>query len=433
MKEPVRSREMFARARNLMPGGVNSPVRAFKAVGSTPLFIEKASGAKVYDVDGNDFIDYVCSWGPLILGHAHPEVVQAISEAAVLGTSYGAPCEKEIEVAQLICEAIPSIEKVRMVNSGTEATMSAARLARAYTGRSKILKFEGCYHGHADTFLIKAGSGLLTAGIPSSPGIPQEFSSNTLISTYNDIEALRSMFQKAGQEIAAVIVEPIAGNMGLIVPETEFLLEMRQLTQEYGSLLIFDEVITGFRTCYGGYQNLVDIKPDLTTLGKIIGGGLPVGAYGGRDEIMSRVAPEGDVYQAGTLSGNPLAMAAGAATLRILRDSNTYEYIADLGHFLVETLEERFKVGGIECQINHLGSMFSIFFSNQQIKDFASVLSCDTGRYAKFHYELLKAGVYFPPAQFEVSFISAAHSRYDIAYTAEVIEKAVQAVIQGEN
>ncbi len=429
MKDPARSREMFATARKLMPGGVNSPVRAFKSVGSTPLFIEKARGAKVYDVDGNSYIDYVCSWGPLILGHAHPEVVQAICDAAVLGTSYGAPCEKEIELARLICEAIPSIEKVRMVNSGTEATMSAARLARAYTGRNKILKFEGCYHGHADTFLIKAGSGLLTAGTPSSPGIPQEFSGNTLVSAYNDTEALKRVFQKAGEEIAAVIVEPIAGNMGLVVPETEFLQEMRRLTQEYGSLLIFDEVISGFRTCFGGYQNLIDIQPDITTLGKIIGGGLPVGAYGGRNDIMSRIAPEGDVYQAGTLSGNPLAMAAGAATLKILRDSSAYEYTADLGRLLAGTLQEKFEAGGIECQINNLGSMFSIFFSNQKIKDFASVISCDTGRYAKFHYEMLQAGVYFPPSQFEVCFISTAHQRSDIEYTAGVIEQAVQGII----
>jgi glutamate-1-semialdehyde 2,1-aminomutase len=290
VNEILKSKQRFAEARKVMPGGVNSPVRAFKAVGLDPVFIDRAQGSRIYDIDGNSYIDYVCSWGPLILGHAHPEIVQALCQAAERGSSYGAPCEKELELAQAISEAIPSIEQIRMVNSGTEATMSAVRLARAFTGRDKILKFEGCYHGHADSFLIKAGSGLLTAGVPTSPGIPRDYAQNTLVAEYNNLDSLQTVFEEWGPDIAAVIVEPIAGNMGLIVPDTVFLMELRKITEDYGTLLIFDEVISGFRTCYGAYQNLIDIKPDLTTLGKIIGGGLPVGAYGGRRDIMERVA-----------------------------------------------------------------------------------------------------------------------------------------------
>jgi glutamate-1-semialdehyde 2,1-aminomutase len=425
MNEPVISKELFTRAQNLMPGGVNSPVRAFKAVGLAPLFIDRANGSRIYDVDGNEYIDYVCSWGPLILGHAHPQIIEAISVAASKGTSYGAPCEKEIKLAELICEAIPSIEKVRMVNSGTEATMSAIRLARAYTGRDKIVKFEGCYHGHADSFLIKAGSGLLTSGVASSPGIPKEVVVNTMVSPYNDAEALDKLFLQWGNEIAAVIVEPVAGNMGLILPDKEFLLKARQLTEHYGSLLIFDEVITGFRTCYGAYQNIVDIKADITTLGKIIGGGLPVGAYGGREDIMSRVAPEGDVYQAGTLSGNPLAMAAGAKTLEILKKSDIYQYIADLGDTLVEGIKKMLGTYGRGLQINRLGSMFSLFFCDHEVKDFASVMKCRTDNYAAFYRLMLQQGIYFPPSQFEVCFISAAHTKKDIELTLAAIEKSL--------
>ncbi len=425
MNDPIKSREMFARAQELIPGGVNSPVRAFKAVGLDPLFIEKAKGSKIYDIDDNEYIDYVCSWGPLILGHAHPDIVRAICRAAELGTSYGAPCEKEIELAQLICEAIPSIDKVRMVSSGTEATMSAARLARAYTGRDKILKFEGCYHGHADSFLIKAGSGLLTAGVPTSPGIPVEYAGGTLVSSYNDIESLEEIFELSGRDIAAVIVEPIAGNMGLIIPENEFLVELRRITEQYGSLLIFDEVISGFRTCYGGYQNLIEIEPDITTLGKIIGGGLPVGAYGGRQDIMDRVAPEGDVYQAGTLSGNPLAMAAGSATLRLLKNNDYYTYINDLGQYMVNGIKKVLTSCGLEYQINHLGSMFSLFFTNRQVKDYGTAVSSDTKRFAKFYRTLLSEGIYFPPSQFEVCFISAAHTLKDIDRTVSAIEKGL--------
>jgi len=425
MNNPVKSKELFTAAQKLMPGGVNSPVRAFKAVGLDPLFIEKASGSRIFDVDGNEFIDYVCSWGPLILGHAHPDIVQAICRAAERGTSYGAPCEHEIELARLICEAVPSMDKVRMVNSGTEATMSAARLARAYTGKDKILKFEGCYHGHADSFLIKAGSGLITSGVPTSPGIPAEFAVSTLVSRYNDIEALKNVFKEAGEEIAAVIVEPLAGNMGLVVPDKKFLVELRRITKEFGSLLIFDEVISGFRTCYGGYQNIIGIEPDLTTLGKIIGGGLPVGAYGGKKEIMNMVAPEGDVYQAGTLSGNPLAMAAGAATLNILKNSRCYEYINELGTLLLEGIKSIKASHGLECQINHLGSMFSLFFTRKEVRDFDTVVSCDTAQYARFYQALLREGIYFPPSQFEVCFISTAHIKSDIEKTVQALEKAM--------
>lgn len=425
MNDPIKSRERFAKAQELMPGGVNSPVRAFKAVGLDPLFIEKASGAKIYDIDGNEYIDYVCSWGPLILGHAHPEIVAAICAAAKLGTSYGAPCENEIVLAELICEAIPSIDKVRMVNSGTEATMSAARLARAYTGKDKILKFEGCYHGHADSFLIKAGSGLLTSGVPTSPGIPKDYAGGTLVSRYNDIDAVQKVFDQSGKDIAAVIVEPIAGNMGLIVPEKEFLLKLRSITEQYGSLLIFDEVISGFRTCYGGYQNLIDVKPDITTLGKIIGGGLPVGAYGGREDIMARVAPQGDVYQAGTLSGNPLAMAAGAATLNLLKNNDFYTYTQELGQYMVKGIKNSLLSCGLEYQVNHLGSMFSLFFTDCKVKDYGTALNSETQIFAKFYKALLNEGVYFPPSQFEVCFISAAHTLEDIDKTVSAIEKSL--------
>lgn len=430
MNDPIKSRERFTRAQEIIPGGVNSPVRAFKAVGLDPLFIEKARGSRIYDIDNNEYIDYVCSWGPLILGHAHPEIVKAICQAAELGTSYGAPCEKEIELAELICDAIPSIDKVRMVNSGTEATMSAARLARAYTGRDKILKFEGCYHGHADSFLIKAGSGLLTSGVPTSPGIPIDYTGGTLVATYNDINLLEEIFELSGRNIAAVIVEPIAGNMGLIIPDKEFLLQLRKITEEYGSLLIFDEVISGFRTCYGAYQNLIGIEPDITTLGKIIGGGLPVGAYGGRQDIMARVAPQGDVYQAGTLSGNPLAMAAGSATLKLLKNNDYYSRINDLGQYMVKGIKETLISCGLEYHVNNLGSMFSLFFTRQEVRDYGTAITCDTRRFAKFYRTLLNEGIYFPPSQFEVCFISAAHTSEDIDRTLTAIEKGLYESMQ---
>ncbi|MCX5780895.1 MAG: glutamate-1-semialdehyde 2,1-aminomutase [Firmicutes bacterium] len=423
-----KSEQLFNRAKKYMPGGVNSPVRAFKAVGMNPLMIKKALGSKIYDVDGNQFIDYVCSWGPLILGHSHPEVVQAICAAAQNGTSYGACCEQEIELAQMICEAFPAIDKVRLVNSGTEATMSAVRLARAFTSRDKIIKFEGCYHGHADSFLIKAGSGLLTSGIPNSAGVPKAFIEQTLVCKYNDLESVKKAFMQSGPNIAAVIVEPIAANMGLVTPNPGFLEGLREITRLYGSLLIFDEVITGFRIGYGGVQTETGIGPDLTTLGKIIGGGLPVGAYGGRREIMDRVAPSGDVYQAGTLSGNPLAMGAGIATLKRLQSPDFYARLAVQTICLTDRLQDIFSAHGVECTINRSGSMFSIFFTEQRVFDYESVLSCDTAKYARFFRGLLQAGIYFPPSQFEVCFLSGAHSQDDLDKTAEAVHIALNTI-----
>lgn len=426
-----RSEELFARALKLMPGGVNSPVRAFQSVGLNPLFIRQASGSKIYDVDGNEYIDYVCSWGPLILGHSHPQVVEAICQAAQRGTSYGAPCEGEIELALLISEAIPSMERVRMVNSGTEATMSAIRLARAYTGRNKIVKFEGCYHGHADAFLLKAGSGLLTAGVPSSPGVPENVVQDTLVARYNDLDSVKKVFQEWGREIAAVIVEPVAGNMGLVPAELEFLQGLRSITELNGSLLIFDEVITGFRICYGGFQNYCNVTPDLTTLGKIIGGGLPVGAYGGRKEIMERVAPSGDVYQAGTLSGNPLAMVAGATTLKILKDNEWYDRLEVMSYVLTTQLRSVFEEHDLYYSINRLGSMFCIFFTEDDVDNYEAVMSCDTQKHAQFYREVLKEGVYLPPAQFEVSFVSCAHDLEDVDKTIAAVNRALDRIAQG--
>lgn len=424
-----RSAAMFDEAQRLIPGGVNSPVRAFKAVGMNPLFIEKAYGSRVIDVDGNEYIDYVGSWGPLIIGHSHPQVVKAVQDAAVMGTSYGAPCPAEIALARLVTEAFPSIDKVRMVSSGTEATMSAVRLARAFTGRSKIMKFEGCYHGHGDSFLIKAGSGLLTAGVPSSPGVPKELAELTLIASYNDLESVRKLFKEQGSEIAAVIVEPIAGNMGLVLPEPGFLLGLRDLTSEYETLLIFDEVISGFRICFGGYQNMVGVKPDLTTLGKIIGGGLPVGAYGGSREIMDRIAPEGDVYQAGTLSGNPVAMAAGLATLQFLRDEPPYHRLEEGGRLITDGITASLEKRDCSFAINRIGSMFSLFFTGRKVRGFDDVMSCDTELYARFYRALIREGVYFPPSQFEVCFISQAHSINDLEETVRAVDRAIDSVL----
>ncbi len=423
-----KSRELFASAEKYIPGGVNSPVRAFKSVGLKPLFIEKASGYKTFDVDGNEFIDYVCSWGPLILGHSHPQVVEAICRAAEKGSSYGAPCQQEIELAQLICEAIPSIDLVRMVNSGTEATMSAIRLARACTGRDKIVKFEGCYHGHADSFLIKAGSGLLTSGVPNSPGVPEAFANNTLVARYNDIDSVEEVFEKSGHEIAALIVEPVAGNMGLVPSRPEFLQGLRKITEEYGSLLIFDEVISGFRACYGAYQNEIGIEPDLTTLGKIIGGGLPVGAFGGKREVMEHIAPLGGVYQAGTLAGNPLAMAAGAETLKILKKEDPYDKMAKMCIFLTEKIKDVFAQRSIDCSINRMASMFSVFFTGNEVVDFESVMTADTEKYALFYREILERGVYFPPSQFEVCFVSSAHDLYAIENTVKIVSEALDKI-----
>ncbi len=417
-----KSERLFNEAQKYMPGGVNSPVRAFKSVGLNPLIINKGYGSRIYDEDGNEFIDYVCSWGPLILGHSRPEIVQAISSAAQKGASFGACCVGEIELAKLICEAFPAMDKIRLVNSGTEATMSAVRLARAFTGRDKIIKFEGCYHGHADSFLIKAGSGLLTTGIPTSPGVPKSFIDQTIVCRYNDLESVKKAFMVSGPDIAAVIIEPVAANMGLINPKPGFLQGLRDITRLYGSLLIFDEVITGFRICYGGVQTELGIEPDLTTLGKIIGGGLPVGAYGGKKEIMDLVAPQGDVYQAGTLSGNPVAMAAGAAALRLLKDIDPYEKIEKLATRLTGYIQGLIESYDLDCTLNQCGSMFSLFFSNGPINDYETVLRCDTRKYARFFQQMLYSGVYLPPSQFEVCFVSDAHTEEDIDKTLQSLE-----------
>lgn len=427
--ERVKSKELFAQAQNLIPGGVNSPVRAFKAVGMDPVFIKSAKGSKIYDVDGNEYIDYVSSWGPLILGHSHPAIVEAIYEAAQHGTSYGAPCKAEIELAELITNAIPSIEKVRMVNSGTEATMSAIRLARAYTGRNKIVKFEGCYHGHADAFLLKAGSGLLTHGVPSSPGVPESVVKDTLIARYNDLDSVIELFEEWASDIACVIVEPVAGNMGLVLPDEGFLQGLRNITENNNSLLIFDEVISGFRLCFGGFQNCCNIRPDLTTLGKIIGGGLPVGAYGGRREIMDHIAPSGNVYQAGTLSGNPIAMAAGVATLRILQNNECYEQLEVMTSSLTTKLQKVFAAHGLNYTINQLGSMFCIFFTDQVVRNYNGVMGSDAEKYACFYREVIKEGIYFPPSQFEVSFVSCAHNLEDIEKTVSAVSRALDKIV----
>jgi len=392
-------------------------VRAFKAVGGTPVFIDRGEGPYLFDVDGNRYIDYVLSWGPLILGHAPRRVVDAIAQQAKRGTSYGAPTELEIQLAEMIIEAVPSIEMVRFVNSGTEATMSAVRLARAYTGRSKIIKFEGGYHGSADAFLVQAGSGVATLGLPDSPGVPPGATQDTLTAPYNQLEAVEALFHQFGEEIAAVIVEPIAGNMGLVLPQPGFLEGLRRLTAEHGALLIFDEVMTGFRVAYGGAQELYGVLPDLTTLGKVIGGGLPIGAYGGRREIMELVAPAGPMYQAGTLSGNPLAMAAGLETLRAINDPTAYGRMAFLADRLVSGIGRAADRAGIPLQRTCVGSMFGLFFTDREVIDYLSAKSADTKRYAQFFWGMLAKGVYLAPSQFEAGFLSLAHSEEDIEIT----------------
>jgi glutamate-1-semialdehyde 2,1-aminomutase len=408
---------LFEEAQKLMPGGVNSPVRAFKAVGGTPPLITRARGSQLDDVDGNKYIDYVCSWGALIVGHAHPQVTAIVKEAVERGTSYGAPTELEIELAQLITQALPSIELVRFVNSGTEATMSALRVARAYTKREKVLKFAGCYHGHADTFLVQAGSGVATLGLPGSAGVARASVQDTLVAPYNDLSAVEDLFNQAPEEIAAVIVEPIAGNMGVVPPKPSFLQGLRRLTMEHGALLIFDEVITGFRVAYGGAQTLYGVKPDLTCLGKIIGGGLPVGAYGGRRQIMELVAPLGPVYQAGTLSGNPLAMTAGIETLKLLQQPAVYTKLEELSDQLARELAAMAARAGVPVQLNRAGSMLTPFFSDFEILDYASAQQADTHRYARFFWGMLERGIYLPPSQFEALFVSLAHTSEDVRST----------------
>jgi len=426
-----KSEALWQRAQTFLPGGVNSPVRAWRSVKGKPLFIERAKGAKIYDVDDHEYIDYVCSWGPMIVGHAHEEVIEAIKHTASKGTSFGAPTEVEVELAEMIVKAFPSIEKVRMVNSGTEATMSALRLARAYTRRDKVIKFDGCYHGHADSFLVKAGSGLATLGIPASPGVPEDLTKHTISLPYNDLSAVEKTFEQIGKEIACIIVEPVAGNMGVVLPEEGFLKGLRRVTQRYGSLLIFDEVITGFRVSWGGAQLHYGIDPDLTCLGKIIGGGMPVGAYGGKKEIMSLIAPQGQVYQAGTLSGNPLAMSAGLATLKILQRPEVYEELERKTKQLTEGIKQAANETGISLQINQIASMFSLFFNKEPVTDYEGVLKSDSDMFIKYFYGMLKRGIYLAPSAYEASFVSLAHTDGDIKKTIEAVYETFEEIKEG--
>ncbi|HPU35873.1 MAG TPA: glutamate-1-semialdehyde 2,1-aminomutase [Bacillota bacterium] len=429
-KEYSRSVTLFKEAAKYIPGGVNSPVRAFKSVGLNPVFISRGEGSNIYDVDGNEYIDYVGSWGPLILGHRHPRVIEALERCLrETGTSFGAPTEIENTLAAMLVAALPSVEQVRLVNSGTEATMSALRLARGYTGRNKIVKFEGCYHGHADFLLIKAGSGALTLGVPTSPGIPPGSAAYTITAAYNNLDQLREIFRLEGSDIAAVIVEPVAGNMGVVPPEPGFLEGLREITSAYGSLLIFDEVMTGFRLAYGGAQEKYGITPDLTCLGKIIGGGLPVGAYGGRREIMEHIAPAGPVYQAGTLSGNPLAVTAGIATLEVLQQPGVYEKLEQSSSELAQGLQKSAREAGIEVSFNRVGSMLCCFFTEQKVYDYSTACTSNTARYAAFFKSMLEQGVYLAPSQFEAAFMSLAHTREQIERTVEASRAAFRAAL----
>ncbi len=424
-----KSSDLFSKSRELIPGGVNSPVRAFRSVGGEPLFISRAFGSKIVDADGNTYIDYVGSWGPMIVGHAHKEVLTAITDIAERGTSFGAPTETELTLAQMVIEAVPSMEMVRMVNSGTEATMSAIRLARGATGRDKIVKFNGCYHGHSDGLLVKAGSGALTLGVPDSPGVPEDYAKNTLISEYNDLDSVKVHFDRNPGEIAAVILEPIPGNMGVMIPAEGFLEGLRNITQKNGALLIFDEVMSGFRVALGGAQELFGIDPDLTALGKIIGGGLPVGAYGGKARYMTQMAPEGPIYQAGTLSGNPLAMAAGIATLNILKRPGTYESLEKTSAALADGLANVNSSLGVDFAFNRIGSMFTTFFTKGPVNNFAGAKSSDTEKFGKYFLGILKEGIYLAPSQFEAAFVSLAHTDEDIARTIEAHEKVLKRIL----
>jgi len=421
------SSTLYSSAKKVMPGGVNSPVRAFNAVGGEPLFIKSGKGSQIIDVDGNKFIDYVASWGPLIYGHAHPRVVEAIIRQAELGTSYGASTELEIELAEKVVSAFPSVEVVRMVNSGTEAVMSALRLARGITGRDKIVKFEGCYHGHGDSLLVKAGSGLASLGIPECPGIVSSLAEKTLNLSYNDVGGVRDFFQREGKDIAALIVEPIAGNMGVIPPSPGFLQSLRDETKKAGALLIFDEVISGLRVSLGGAQKLFGITPDITCMGKIIGGGLPVGAYGGSKEVMDHISPVGSIYQAGTLSGNPLAMAAGNVILDLLSEPQVYELLEEKSKKLCDGFEKNTQELGVSAQFTRVGSMFSMFFTDQQITNFESVKTCDTNFFKSYFNALLEEGIYIAPSQFEAGFMSAIHSDKEIEQTIDANLKALKA------
>ena len=423
-----RSRKLFEEAKKHIPGGVNSPVRAFRSVGGEPLFIKKAKGSKIVDVDGKTYIDYVLSWGPMILGHTHPRVTAALKKAILNGTSFGAPTELEITLAKMVRKAFPSIEMVRMVSSGTEATMSAIRAARGFTGRDKILKFEGGYHGHGDSLLVKAGSGVATFGLPDSPGVPADLAKYTLTVAYNDLAAVKEIASREGEQIACIIVEPVAGNMGCVPPEPGFLSGLRQVCDQYGIVLILDEVMTGFRVAYGGAQQLYKIKPDLTCLGKIIGGGLPVGAFGGKLEIMQKIAPIGPIYQAGTLSGNPLAMTAGIETLKELAKPGVYKALEKLSADLEQGLRAAASEAGVPVTLNRVGSMFTGFFTDQKVKDFASAKTSDTGRFGRYFLSMLKNGVNLAPSQFEAAFLSLAHSRTDINKTIEAARKSLKSL-----
>ncbi len=421
----ARSAELFERATRVAPGGVNSPVRAFKAVGGGPIFIRRGFGCRVEDVDGNQYVDYLGSWGPLILGHAHPNVVEAVRAAAAEGTSFGAPTEREVELAELIVSAYPSIQLVRLVSSGTEACMSAIRLARAFTGRSKIVKFDGCYHGHADGLLVKAGSGALTLGSPDSPGVPEAAARETLSASFNDLASVQRALDLYGGDVAAVIVEPVAGNMGVVAPAPGFLEGLREITQRHGALLIFDEVITGFRVAFGGAQQRYGVRADLTCLGKIVGGGLPVGAYGGRRDVMEQISPSGSVYQAGTLSGNPLATAAGLAMLRTLRDTDPYADMERSSATLAEGLADAAERAGAPATISRVGSMLTMFCTASPVVDYETAKRSDTAAYARFFRGMLEQGVYLAPSQFEAAFVSAAHGAREIEQTVEAARQAL--------
>ncbi len=423
------SEKLWKKAQRYMPGGVNSPVRAFKGVGGTPIFVERGKGSKIWDVDGKQYIDHVCSWGPLILGHADKEVAARLKKVISQGTSFGIPTARENELARMIIRAVPSIEKVRLVSSGTEAVMSAIRLARGYTGRSNIIKFDGCYHGHADGLLVKAGSGATTLGVPTSPGVPPEYARCTMTLPYNDVDAVAAACRKRGKSIAAIILEPVAGNMGVVPPVDGYLESLREITEKYGILLIFDEIITGFRVAYGGAQSVYKVKPDLTTLGKIIGGGLPVGAYGGKAEIMDLMAPAGPVYQAGTLSGNPLAVEAGLATLEILSRPGAYKKLGKLSAKLGDGLIRAAKMAGMPSYHTRVGSMLCMFFSDDPINNYDDALRCNTERYGKYFHEMLGHGIYLAPSQFEAAFVSLAHTEKDIEKTIDAAELSLLGIV----
>ncbi|MCD6396265.1 MAG: glutamate-1-semialdehyde 2,1-aminomutase [Spirochaetaceae bacterium] len=426
----IKSGELYKKSKQVIPGGVNSPVRSFNSVSMDPVYISRGKGSKITDIDGNEYIDYVGSWGPLILGHSDDRIIAALTETAARGTSFGANTEIEVKFAELITSVYPSIEKIRMVNSGTEATMSAVRLARGYTGKNKIIRFEGCYHGHGDSFLIKAGSGLLTLGIPGSPGVTPETASNTLIGEYNNIKSVEELINAHNGEIAALIVEPVMANAGLILPEDNFLTQLRTLTEKKNILLIFDEVITGFRVSHGGAQGFYNITPDITTLGKIIGGGLPVGAFGGKKEIMDYLAPTGPVYQAGTLSGNPLAMAAGYETILILKDKSIYDQLRERTKKLTDGIKKNLLELGIEHSLNSIESIMGLFFTNNRVVDFKSAMDSDADMFVRYFKNMLKNGIYLAPSPFEVGFVSAAHSDEDIEKTIEVNYKSLKAALE---